>query len=267
MAYLYETHVHTSQGSSCASSKGSEYVPRYQDLGYTGIIITDHFFRGTTAIDRSLPWEKWVNDFCRGYEDAKEEGARRGLDVFFGWEERFGSDDFLVYGLDKEWLLQHPEVPNWTWKEQYDEVRRYGGCIIHAHPFRQRFYIKTINLITDFIDGVEAANAGSKDKTNDALALVYAKKLGLPVIAGSDSHNISEVGEDISMGVYLDKKMDSISDFVDAVLNNSLGPMKIPAGHCDFQGNEKIILPVNIIDENDQITGRDVWEFLGIKGA
>ena len=120
MAYLYETHIHTSQGSACGRSRGSEYISMYQDLGYSGIIITDHFYRGNTGVDRALPWEPWVQQFCQGYEDAREEGAQRGFDVFFGWEEGFDGDEYLIYGLDKEWLLQHPEVRTWTRKDQYN---------------------------------------------------------------------------------------------------------------------------------------------------
>ena len=33
-----------------------------------------------------LDWEQQVDLFMRGYESAKEEGDKLGLDVFFGWE-------------------------------------------------------------------------------------------------------------------------------------------------------------------------------------
>ncbi|MDR0878680.1 MAG: histidinol-phosphatase, partial [Treponema sp.] len=108
MPYLYETHLHTALSSACGVSLGSEYISRYIDLGYSGIIVTDHFYRGNTAICYRLTWRDWVNKFCRGYEETKEEGDRLGLDVFFGWEETFdGADDYLIYGLDKAWLLEH----------------------------------------------------------------------------------------------------------------------------------------------------------------
>ena len=46
----------------------------YQKAGYAGIVVTDHFFYGNTAADRSLPWKDWVEQFCKGYEHAKEHG-------------------------------------------------------------------------------------------------------------------------------------------------------------------------------------------------
>ena len=84
--YIYDTHVHTSQASDCALSSGAQMAQKYKELGYDGIFITDHFFHGNTCVDRSLPWADWVRLFCQGYEDAKKQGEKIGLDVFFGWE-------------------------------------------------------------------------------------------------------------------------------------------------------------------------------------
>jgi hypothetical protein len=264
MSCLYETHLHTCQGSACGVSRGREYIRRYKDLGYSGLIITDHFFNGNSAIDRSLPWEKWVNLFCRGYEEARDEGVRRGMDVFFGWEETFGGDDYLVYGLDREWLLKHPEVQNWTRKVQFETVRQYGGCVVQAHPFRQHYYISRIHLSSGCVDGVEAANGGNMEQSYDALAWVYAKKLALPVTAGSDIHAAMDVRPETVFGVYLDKKMKIIGDYVEAVKQNAIASLKITPGRCDLRGNEKIRLPVDIRDGEDRSTGEDIRRFLGI---
>ena len=264
MAYLYETHLHTSQGSACGVSRGRDYIKRYLDLGYAGIIITDHFFRGNSAVDRNLPWEKWVHRFCRGYEDALEEGARRGLDVFFGWEETFSGDDYLVYGLDKEWLLRHPEVIHWSRKDQFEEVKRFGGCVVQAHPFRQHYYINCVRLSAGCVDAVEAANAGNEDASYDALAWVYSKRLKIPATAGSDIHYAEDIRPDTVFGVYLDKKMETIGDYVEAVLNNSVSGFRMPAARCNYHGYERVRLPVDIRDSRDQSTGKTLTEFLGL---
>ena len=262
MPYLYETHLHTKEGSSCGVSRGSEYIKRYQDLGYTGIFITDHFYRGNSAVSRKLPWEKWVQDFCRGYEEAREEGERRGLDVFFGWEETFDGDDYLVYGLDKNWLLEHPDVKFWTRKEQFSKVRRNGGCVIQAHPFRQYYYIHCIHLSAGCVDAVEIANAGN-ERSFDALALAYAKKLMLPVTAGSDIHSSEDIKSDTVFGVYLDKKMETIGDYVNAIRQNTITALRIPADRCDMYGDEKLTLPLDIRDSRDMSTGKSLEEFFG----
>ena len=263
MPYLYETHLHTYQGSECGVSRGREYIQRYLDLGYSGIIITDHFFNGNCRPSRNLPWKKWVQESCRGYEDARNEGERRGLDVFYGWEETFEGDDYLVYGLDSEWLLEHEEAKDWTRKEQFNEVRRNGGCVVQAHPFRMAYYIRCFHLSTQCVDAVEAANSGN-DQSSDALAFLYAKKLKLPVTAGSDIHYAGDIRPGTVFGVYLDRKMESIADFVNAVRNDAIRDIKVPAGRFQFYDNEIKILPTDIRDKDDRSTGEDLSDFLGL---
>jgi len=232
MAYLYETHLHTKESSSCGVSRGRDYIQRYLDLGYSGVIITDHFFNGNCNVDRHLPWNKWVHEFCRGYEHAREEGERRGLDVFFGWEESFGSSDYLIYGLDKKWLLEHPEVKDWTAYEQLTEVRRYGGCVVYAHPFRFAYSADRFLFLDESFDAIEAANAGNQS-SSDALAMEFAKKNGIPVTAGSDIHYAGDIYPWSVFGVFLDRKMESVNDYVNAVKNNTINGLRVPEGHFD----------------------------------
>jgi hypothetical protein len=264
VAYLYETHLHTVQSSACGVSRGRDYIRRYIDAGFSGIIVTDHFFRGNTAINRHLPWRDWVNEFCRAYEETREAGEKLGLDVFFGWEETCdGCDDDLVYGLDKAWLLEHPESRRWTRGEQYRTVKQYGGCVVQAHPFRQHYYISRINLSAGCVDAVEAANAGNQEQSYDALAARYATRLGLPMTAGSDIHEAGQFDWGEIFGVYLDEKLDSITGYTAAITGKSIAGLKTSEGRCDYSGDETVSLPVDIRDANDRRTGQDLWEFLG----
>ncbi|GHV61847.1 hypothetical protein AGMMS49587_07050 [Spirochaetia bacterium] len=262
MPYLYETHLHTSQTSACGESRGREYIRGYKQLGYTGIIVTDHFYKGNCTVSRSLPWREFVNQFCRGFEDARNEGERQGLDVFFSWEETFDDDDYLIYGLGKDWLMEHPEAAHWSRKEQYRAVREAGGCVVQAHPFRQHYYIHSITLSPALVDGVEAANAGNHDQSFDALALRYAKKLGLPVTAGSDIHETGQLAAGDVFGVYLNKKMKTIADYVAAIKGNAIADLKMSPGRCDSRGSATVSLPVKILDADERDTGQDLWNFL-----
>jgi hypothetical protein len=262
VAYLYETHLHTAGVSKCAVSAGADYIAGYKDKGYSGIIVTDHFFNGNCALSKRLPWKEWVNQFCRGYEEAKEEGERQGLDVFFGWEETFDScDDYLVYGLDKNWLLEHPQARNWTRGEQYRAVKEAGGCVVQAHPFRQHYYISKVILSTGCIDAVEAANCGNEDISADALAYRYAQKLGKPMTAGTDIHDASVIHNGETFGVYLDKKLESIGDYVKIILNNKIAGLKTDISRFDFHGTENVRLPADVRDKNDKVTGQS-WNEL-----
>lgn len=220
--YLYETHMHTSEGSACASNTGAEMARAYAQAGYTGIIITDHFVYGNTAVDRRLPWSEWVEKFCIGYEHAKEEGEKCGLQVFFGWESGYGGPEFLVYGLDKQWLLNHPEIKDATVEEQLQLVHAGGGILSQAHPYREAWYIKEIRLYSDFVDAVEGVNAShssyGKEERHPEFnerALAYAKEHNLPLTAGSDQHSTLMLWG----GMVFPRKLTDIHDFGRAVLN------------------------------------------------
>lgn len=216
--FLYETHLHTKQGSACSKNTGREMAIAHKEAGYTGIIVTDHFFYGNTAVDRSLPWEEWVHQYCAGYRDAKAAGDEIGLDVFFGWESGYDGTEFLVYGLDEEWLCKHPEIKDATVEEQYKLVHEAGGVVFHAHPFRERFYISEIRLFPEHVDGVEVFNACNEwidgvDKCN-IRAAEYAAKYNFPTTSGSDVHCV----EPLMSGVAFDRRLNSIQDFIELVM-------------------------------------------------
>lgn len=238
MAYLYETHLHTRQGSACGQSTGAEQARFYQALGYQGIIITDHFFGGNTAVPRHLPWEERIELFCQGYEDAKAEGDRIGLDVFFGWEQNFHGDEYLIYGLNKAFLLAHPETEHWTRREQLEEVHRHGGCVIQAHPFRDRDYIPRVLLCRQFCDGIEAGNGGNQHD-QDAAAWRYAQEYGLVMTAGSDNHSVARSLDhpDSIFGVALDEPLRDIHDFV--TLIRSRGPVGLHVSDRRFNPTQQ----------------------------
>ena len=46
MSYIYETHLHSCVASACGRSEPEEYIPYYKKLGYSGIFVTDQFFKG-----------------------------------------------------------------------------------------------------------------------------------------------------------------------------------------------------------------------------
>ncbi|WP_167959106.1 PHP domain-containing protein [Anaerosporobacter faecicola] len=223
--YLYETHLHTNEGSACAHNTGREMAYAYKEAGYTGIIVTNHNWGGNTCVDRSLPWQDWVQEFSKGYEQAYEAGKEIDLDVFFGWEAGYQGTEFLIYGLDKEWMLAHEELHDVTIEEQYALVKASGGIVVHAHPFRKEPYIPKIRLYPEYVDGVEAINAthsNSKSRShNDPAfneqAIAYAKKYNLPMTAGSDMHISNLFGG----GMLFDHRLHSIKDFIDAVLSKS----------------------------------------------
>ncbi|MDD3414095.1 MAG: PHP domain-containing protein [Lachnospiraceae bacterium] len=221
--YLYETHTHTKEASACAIMSVEESVNAHKAYGYTGMVLTNHFFYGNTAVNRKLPWQEWVKGFCLPYHKAVEEGNRVGLQVFFGWESGYRGTEFLIYGLSEEWLYRHPEIRDCSIEEQYQLVHDGGGIVIHPHPFREESYIKEVRLFPEFVDGVEAYNAthaspkstSHNKKIFDERAREYAKKYNFPMTAGSDTHTINLLGG----GMVFPRKLKDSQDFCKAIMN------------------------------------------------
>ena len=221
--YVYETHMHTKESSACAKAYAKDMVDAYKAYGYTGVIITDHNWHGNTIVDRRMEWKKWIDAFCKGYENAKAEGDKIGLDVFFGYEAYYSGTEFLIYGPDKEWLINHPEIKDASIKEQYEIIHQQGGLVIHAHPYREEPYIPEVLLYPDYVDGVEGINSAHScsrsvshfNKEFDQRAIAYAQKNHLPMTAGSDMHSTNLLGG----GIAFARKLHSIQDYVDAILS------------------------------------------------
>lgn len=212
--FKYETHIHTKEASACGVATGRKQALQYKKAGYDGIIITDHFFGGNTRIPPTLPWEERINRFCLGYEHAKETGDQIGLKVFFGYEQTYEGTDFLIYGVDKEWMLKHREIEFITIEEQYKLISSAGGMVIQAHPFRERHYIPKIRLFPNDVDGVEVKNYGNT-KDENKKALEYAKKYNLPMTCGSDGHH--EHVEGGGIGCY--HPLETIDDYINLIKN------------------------------------------------
>ncbi|MDE6745132.1 MAG: PHP domain-containing protein [Oscillospiraceae bacterium] len=216
--YKYETHMHTREASACAWSTGAEMAEKYKAEGYTGIIVTDHFFNGNSAIPRDLPWKERIELYCKGYENAKARGDEIGLDVFFGFEYGDGGSDFLVYGLDKQWLIKNDHILDIGLTDFLEYARSCGGFVVHAHPFREYEYIRSTVHAPRFVDAVEGVNAShckaGHCEFNDR-AKLFAEWYGLPVTGGSDAHNT--VDKWYGGGVLSETKFSSVMDYARAV--------------------------------------------------
>ncbi len=218
--YYYELHCHENVASRCGVWSPEELVKTYAELGYTGIVVSDHFFNGNCAIDNTLPWKERVEGFCLGYERAKEAGKAYGLDVFFAFEYTVNTHykmdlsplgremasevrkkntlngcDFLIYGLGKDWLLKKDEnILRMSVNEFMKMVREEGGVVVQAHPFRlEKSYMDHISLFPEFTDGVEILNCNPNTLgVPNRMAAAYAKEYGFFATAGTDAHRITE---------------------------------------------------------------------------
>ncbi len=217
--YKYETHLHTIPVSKCAKVGVRENLEFYKSIGYDGVFITNHFLDGNINADKATPYEENINFYFSDYEKAKELEKEIGIKVFCGVEISYKGTDFLVYGLDKEWFLNNPQIMDMKKSEELPFFMENGALVIQAHPYREAGYIDHIRLFPRCVHGVEVINACRKDEENK-IADFYAEHYGLIKFAGSDNH----VGKDIAAlaGMCSEEPINSEEEFVQAVKNGRM---------------------------------------------
>ena len=218
--YLYETHVHSLNGSACGRCTPKELVQAYKKAGYTGFVLTDHFVRGNTSVPRDLDWETRMNLYYDAYLESKEEGDRLDFDVFFGIEHYYAKGkEILIYGIDLDFLLAHPELNTAQIEVYADLVHEVGGILVHAHPHRIRDYIDP-NFAPryDVCDGIEVYNAGDVDEINE-LAVRDAIVLNKLMTSGGDVHKVIDEPKIGRAGVGFKRRLNDTKDFVNALKN------------------------------------------------
>ena len=228
--YKYETHCHTKEASKCARWTSDECVRHYKKLGYDGIFVTDHFFNGSNCVPKDIPWEERVAQYVSGYENAKKTGDEIGIDVFFGVEFNFGQTEFLIYGIDRDFLLAHPDCDKMEMREFIELCHEHGYFCVHAHPFRQRKYIKCLRLypeVTDAVEVINSAHPGSAEEgwIFDDRATAYARSFGFPVTGASDCHYDAEPWMG---GIYTEEKITCWQDYAELVKAFKVTPFRTP---------------------------------------
>ena len=186
-----DLHVHTSEVSLCGHLTARQTVQSYKEAGYDCLVITNHFNTYTCNHYKN----NGEDDFFRFYHDAyllaKEEGERLGMDVILGAELRFpeNDSDYLIYGIDEDWLYSHPYICRMDHKTFFD---RFGSevLIIHAHPYRN-----CDTVFYDCVHGLEVANCNPRHDSRNGLALALAKAHPrLYRTVGSDAHRPGDEG-------------------------------------------------------------------------
>jgi len=223
MKYKYDTHIHSLEASACGKNGIREMVKAYHKAGYTGFIVTDHFIHGNTAVPRDLPWKERMRKYYDVYLQAKEEGDKLDFDVFFGVEHYYEkAREILVYSIDLDFLLSHPELVAADIDTFAKTVHEAGGILVHAHPYRKRDYIPLdYQARIDLCDGIEVYNAHDPWEHNK-LALDDALKLNKLPFSGGDMHRLDDptIGK---AGIALDRRVKSMSEFLGMIRSKEYG--------------------------------------------
>lgn len=218
--YKYETHSHTYPVSNCGKASVRENLEFYKNIGYDGVFITNHFLDGNLNNEyRNLSYEEQIEFFFSDYEEGKKIGDEIGIKVFCGAELSYKGTDFLVYGLSKEWFLKHPEIMEMKKSDELPFLMEQGAFVVHAHPFREDYYIDHIRLFPRGVQGVETVNACRTDFENK-MADLYADNYGFFKTAGSDNHKAG--GLKHLAGMSCETPLKDEADFIRRVKNGKM---------------------------------------------
>lgn len=192
MYYRYEMHCHDNVCSGCAVSSPEDMVSACAAAGYSGMVFTNHFLSGNTAVDYRLPWEEKIDWYYNACLRARE-AAPKGFTVMFGLEHRYGCtvEELLTYGLSPQFLKAHPDMHLLPVEEYIKRVHEGGGIVIQAHPFRFAAKFYQVPLPATMLDGIESHNLFT-EKEENIMAEEYARKYGILESAGGDIHNSTE---------------------------------------------------------------------------
>lgn len=217
--YKYELHAHTSECDIYASLTGAELVKAYADIGYDGIVITNHYFSyffdwfkdELVAGNHQQIMTRWL----KGYYTARNEGEKVGITVLPGAEIRIDGtiNDYLVYGLEEEDFFSLPLLNRMKSIDEVLDILPDYACLVHAHPFRNDM---TVCDPSRFF-GIETYNAGT-DPFRNQMAKIYAQHYQKAVTSGSDCHGIKAVGKG---GIRTDVPIRSCADLVSTLRSGS----------------------------------------------
>jgi len=166
----FDLHVH-SEYSKDSRSSHEDILRVALKRGLDGFAICDH-----DTIEGGL--------FCA--EKALELGL--GITVIPGVEVSSSKGHILVLGI-KENI-----EPLLSPKETICKARKLGGTVIIPHPFKRSSHgIGSFEGLD--VDAVEVFNSRCLFNGANRKAVIEAKRLGIPAVAGSDSHIPEMVGQ------------------------------------------------------------------------
>jgi len=160
---IIDFHTHSYHSYDCMMEPG-RILNRATQKGLNAIVINDH-------------------NTIKGGLECQSINKHPGLEVIIGAEIKTSIGDITGIFLKEEIISR-----NYT--DVITEIKNQGGITILNHPFVGH-ELNGINF--EGIDIIEGYNGRLTEEQN-RMAVELAVKLAKPVIAGSDSHTYSEIG-------------------------------------------------------------------------
>lgn len=166
-----DLHVHTKERSACGRSGEEEMIQAAVAFGLDGLVFTDH--RRLAPLDR-------LEELNHKYAPFRVFG---GIEISVT-----DGEDVLVLGVRDSML----ETRDWSYPELFAFVRKRGGFLVLAHPFRYHDEIDA-DIETYPPDAIEvhSKNTGACDEPQIRTVLT---RLSLLSLYNSDAHIADHVG-------------------------------------------------------------------------
>ncbi len=180
----FDMHCHTKEGSPDAKISIEEYVRKLKELGFDGMLVSDH--------DTYGGYHEWQE--IKQYSPYKDFVVLKGIE----YDTIDGGHILVIMPDDRPLkILQFRGLPV---KTLIELVHRNGGILGPAHPCGERHlsltnthrYRNHTDILKKF-DFLEAYNPCEDDESNDK-AQTYRRFFNLPGFGGSDSHKEACVG-------------------------------------------------------------------------
>ena len=193
---IFDLHVHTTYASGDSNLSPREMVEESNRIGLEGVCLTEH----------SGPWD--IFEFRRFTE------RQNNLLIINAIEIETDVGHITVFGLGGY-------VPGIRNPKSLRRVAdRTGAFVVLAHPFRNLLHKAPYNAtnllfkgwdplpstvdealnhpVFELADAIEVGNGATIDSEN-YLAWEVAKRLGKPMVGGSDAHSVNGLGRFVTV--------------------------------------------------------------------
>jgi hypothetical protein len=180
----FDMHCHTKEGSLDGKVPIEEYIARLKELGYGGMLVTDH-----NSYNGYRYWKNHIRD--KKHTDFV---------VLKGVEYDTIDAGHIIVIMPETIKVNLLELRGLSGSSLIDQVHKYGGILGPAHPFGEK-YMSYANAkchrnhpdVTRRFDFYETFNSCESSLANRKAAML-AERCKVPGFGGSDSHRMDCIG-------------------------------------------------------------------------
>ena len=185
-------------------------IETYKKEGYSTIVITDHCSKSKMDRLGNISWREKIDYVYTGFDIAKQYGDELGINILLGVEVtlQITDSDYLVYGIDKEFLYENEKIHEYTLEELYKLCNKKGYLLVQEHPFRDDIQLAPL----EYIDGIEVFNGCQDEVSRNDKALEYGKSTNKILTSGLDFHRLDDLARG---GIITEIEIKNIKELVE----------------------------------------------------